>query len=500
MTASREPVCTPEWLSRQASLHPDDVALVADTGEWTWRQLDEIAGSVALRLSDEGVRSSEHVALLARNGPEFIFAVHGLIRLGAVLVPLNHRLSVEELAYQLRDSRARLLVHDEEMRAATLEAASAAGTPSVPLGALLGAPSPHEHTSVPRSLRLDRTQSVIYTSGTTGRPKGAMITYGNHWWSAVGSALNLGTRHDDVWLACLPLFHVGGLTILMRSAICGAAVIVHRRFEPAAVNAAIDTQRVSLVSVVSVMLQRMLDERGDRPYPPTLRCVLLGGGPAPRRLLERCASLGVPVLQTYGLTETCSQAATLAPRDSLRKLGSAGKPLLPVEICIAAAGGPARPGEPGEILVRGPNVVPGYLGRPEETARTFRDGWLHTGDVGYLDEEGYLYVLDRRDDLIVSGGENVYPAEVESVLCSHPAVAEAAVIGAPDERWGQRVVAVVVPARGRSASAEELTALCRSRLAGYKVPKEIRFASSLPRNAAGKLLRRELRADAPESP
>jgi O-succinylbenzoic acid--CoA ligase len=221
--------------------------------------------------------------------------------------------------------------------------------------------------------------------------------------------------------------------------------------------------------------------------------MLLGGGPAPRPLLERCARLGVPVSQTYGLTETASQVATLPPQDALRKLGSAGLPLLPTEVRIERDDMPAGPGEVGEIVVRGPSVTPGYLDRPDATARAWRGGWFHTGDLGRLDEEGYLYVLDRRDDLIVSGGENVYPAEVEAVLLAHPAVADAGVVGVPHAEWGQVPVAVVQRRAGTAVTPEELIAHCAARLAKYKVPAAIHWQDALPRNAAGKLLRRVLR-------
>ena len=328
------------------------------------------------------------------------------------------------------------------------------------------------------TIDLDAIHSIVYTSGTTGRPKGALLTFGNHWWSAVGSALNLGLLPEDRWLAPLPLFHVGGLSILVRSVVYGIPAIVLERFDAAAVNRAIDDERATIVSVVAAMLQRMLAERGDRPYPPWLRCVLLGGGPAPRPLLEECAGRGLPVVQTYGLTEAASQVATLAPEDALRKLGSAGKPLMPTELRI----------DGGEILVRGPTVSPGYWNHRTER----EDGWLRTGDLGRLDDEGYLYVLDRREDLIVSGGENVYPAEVEAVLLAHPLVEEAAVVGRADQRWGAVPIAFV-RARGE-VSSEELLSFCRARLAGYKVPGAIRLVDALPRNAAGKLLRRELPA------
>jgi O-succinylbenzoic acid--CoA ligase len=290
---------------------------------------------------------------------------------------------------------------------------------------------------------------------------------------------------------------VGGLSIVLRTAIYGITAVVHDGFDPGSVNGAIDDERVTIVSVVTVMLQRMLAERDGRPFPSSLRCVLLGGGPAPVSLLEQCASLGIPVAQTYGLTETCSQVATLAPDDALRKLGSAGKVLYPNDLRIEPHGaGATTIDRSGEILVRGPIVMAGYWSRPDETARAIVDGWLHTGDVGRLDDDGYLYVLDRRDDLIVTGGENVYPAEVEAALLSHPLVLEAGVVGVADERWGKRVVAIVrlTVAEPPAPITELLRIHCRERVAAYKVPAEIHVVGEpLPRTASGKLRRSALR-------
>ncbi|MFS8640363.1 MAG: o-succinylbenzoate--CoA ligase [Symbiobacteriaceae bacterium] len=515
----------PDWLRRQAELQPGGLALVAGRERWTFARLDEAAGALATHLARIGVAPGERVAVLAGNGLPYVVLVHALIRARAVLVPLNTRLAPAELAWQIRDSGARWLIHDdgqagkaaaalEEFRRRDGEAADA-GTPPqlLRLAALLAAA---EGRGVAPPIALEGPHCIIYTSGTTGRPKGAVLTYGNHFWSAVASALNLGLHRDDRWLACLPFFHVGGLSILFRSVIYGIPVVVHERFDPAAVNRAIDEERVTIVSVVSAMLQRMLEERGDRPYPRHLRCVLLGGGPAPRPLLEACAARGVPVVQTYGMTETASQFATLSPADALRKLGSAGKPLFFNELRIVRDDGrPATPGEVGEIVVRGPTVTPGYHNRPDATARAWRDGWFHTGDLGYLDEEGYLYVVDRRDDLIISGGENVYPAEVEAVLLSHPAVEEAGVVGLDDPQWGQVPAAVVRlrPGRGSRggdegeegeacvegetgapALTEDLIRFCEERLARYKVPRRIVIVDEpLPRTANGKLQRRLLR-------
>lgn len=484
----------PDWLARRAALHPHRPALITPGGRWTFAELDRRAAHLAARLADLGARPGDRVAVLARNGPAYVAAIHAAPRCGAVLAPLNIRLAAAELAWQLADCGATLLLHDAE------HASVAAGLGAVPRVALedLVDPEPDTGASIAeRVLALDAPHTIIYTSGTTGRPRGAVLTIGNHWWSAMGSALNLGLRDDDCWLAVLPLFHVGGLAIVLRGAIYGIPVVLHERFDPAAALDAIDRQGVTIVSLVAVMLRRMLDLRGTTPFPAHLRCVLLGGGPAPRTLLEACAARSVPVAPTYGLTEAASQVATLAPADVPRRPGSVGQPLLPTEVRIVNdAGLEAAPGEVGEIWVRGPTVTPGYHGQPQASAAAIVDGWLRTGDLGHRDAEGFLYVVDRRSDLIISGGENVYPAEVEAVLLAHPAVAEAGVIGAPDPTWGQAPVAFVVPAAGWSpaeALAAEVLAFCRERLAAYKCPRAVRFVTALPRTAAGKLQRARLR-------
>jgi o-succinylbenzoate---CoA ligase len=437
----------PDWLGRAAGNAPKREALVFGGERVTFAELDRRATAMARRLAAVGVREGTQVALLAGNGLEYAEVVHALGRLGAALVPLNTRLTAEELAWQLADVGAGLLL--VEGRQAEQAADLGGRLPQLPRfgigeAEVAGATPLSSLTELATALRgeidLEATQAIVYTSGTTGRPKGAIITWGMQWWSAVGSALHLGLREDDHWLACLPFFHVGGLSLLMKSAIYGMPLVVHERFEAAAVNAAIVDERVTLISVVTAMLRRMLDALDAAApagevgrYPAWLRCVLLGGGPAPRTLLEDCARRSIPVAQTYGLTESCSQATTLTPAHALRNLGSAGRPLAPVQVRIVAENRrEAAPHEAGEIELRGPTITPGYYGRPEATAEALRDGWLRTGDLGYLDEEGYLYVLDRRDDLIVSGGENVYPAEIEAALLAHPDVLEAGVRGMPD--------------------------------------------------------------------
>jgi O-succinylbenzoic acid--CoA ligase len=489
-----------DWLAQRARTSPERLALAAGPRRWSFRQLDAAATRMARELAAAGVAAEGRVAVLMRNGGCFVAATHALGKLGAIMVPLHPKFTPAELTPLLEEAGAASLVCDGALADRAQAAAAAlpglrrvvAADPDPVAGA--GAKRRPTAALPPDARSLSSVQCVVYTSATSGRAKGVRLTYGNHWWSAVGNALHLGLHRDDCWLACLSLCRIGGLAILWRSVIYGIPVVLHEAFDPDAVNREIDGGRVTLVSLVPVMLQRVLDARGRRPFPHTLRAILLGGAPAPQGLLEACARRGVPVAPTYGLTETASQVATLAPDEAASRIGSAGRAVFPSEIRIAAPGGSEAPaGETGEILVRGPVVMQGYDGRPDETAEALEGGWLHTGDLGYLDGDGYLYVIDRRTDLIVSGGENVYPAEVEQVLHCHPAVEAACVVGAPDARWGRAVVAAVQLRPGARASAEAITAFCRERLAGYKIPKRIWFVDEIPRSSGGKLLRRCVR-------
>jgi O-succinylbenzoic acid--CoA ligase len=321
---------------------------------------------------------------------------------------------------------------------------------------------------------LDATAVVIHTSGTSSAPKPVALTYGNLLWSALGSAVALGLDPDERWLCALPLSHVGGLSILARSAIYATTAIVHERFDTERVLASLREREVTLVSLVATTLTRLLD--AGLQAPPALRCALTGGGPVPAALVRRAHEAEVPVSMTYGLTEACSQATTTPLAALVRGELGAGPPLFCTRLRCA---------DDGEILLAGPTVAPGSLAP---------DGWLHTGDLGEVDERGRLTVTGRKADTIVSGGENVAPSEVEAVLESHPDVLEAAVVGRPDERWGEAVTAIVVVRAGRTPDAAALRAHCAAALSPYKVPKRVVLSDhSLPRTRSGKLLRRELR-------
>jgi o-succinylbenzoate---CoA ligase len=484
---------TPNWLMQRAFLTPERIAVQDEQGNKTFAELHEAAVTKARKLANLGIRKGDIVALLMKNSIDMIEVIHALHYIGAIVLLQNTRLTPNELIWQLEDSGAKYWLVDDEITRIREMASIQMATMSE-LFML-----PEQECSLQQEYHFDDTATIMYTSGTTGKPKGVLQTYGNHWWSAVGSALNLGLHENDCWLAAVPFFHISGLSILMRSVIYGMGIYVMNHFDAKKANDVIMDGNITIMSVVSAMLQQMLVELGERKYPRTFRCMLLGGGPAPKPLLVACRDKEIPVYQTYGMTETASQIVTLAPEYSFKKLGSAGKPLFPAQIRIENNGEMARPNEPGEIVVKGPNVTKGYLHRPDATKQAIRDGWFYTGDIGYVDEEGFLYVLDRRSDLIISGGENIYPAEIEAVLLSHKAIEEAGVTGIADEKWGQVPCAFVKLKEGCTVTVEELSDFCKEKLAKYKVPKQIYFVEELPRNAAKKLLRRKLAELLPKS-
>ncbi|OCA91469.1 O-succinylbenzoate-CoA ligase [Bacillus sp. FJAT-27225] len=482
----------PQFLKKRAFLTPERPALIYNNQLITFMELYQESLSLAGRLTAVGIGSENYTAVLIKNNLDSSILLYALQLCGVPTVMLNNRLTSAEIAWQLQDSNAQFLISEPSLLSLAKEASSGIeGLQTVSLAELSNKP-PTEFAE-PDEIALDQVCTVMYTSGTTGHPKGVLQTYGNHWWSAAGSALNLGLTDQDTWLCTVPLFHISGYSILMRGIIYGNLVVLHDHFDPKQVVKDIFEKKVSYMSVVGTSLNRVLEELEPRKLPDTFRAMLLGGGPAPLPLLEACINQNVPVFQTYGMTETASQSATLAPEYSLSKLGSAGKPLFPVSIKIQLPDGSEAPaGAEGEILVKGPNVTPGYLNKPDVTAEKIINGWLHTGDIGRMDEEGFLYVVDRRSDLIISGGENIYPAEVESVLVSHPDIWDAGVTGVPDDRWGQVPAAFIIPMEGRTLTEEDLRDYCLTRLAKYKVPRDFYFVKELPRNAANKLLRRKL--------
>jgi o-succinylbenzoate---CoA ligase len=483
----------PNLLIKRAFLTPNRIAIYFQDQTLTFHDLYKRTLKVSGRLQALGIREGQFVGVLLRNHLDTITILFALQLLGARAVILNNRLTASELVFQLKDSKAAFLIlEDSFVETETVINQQIEQLTTITKTRLTQIEP--EEPYIQEEISLTDICTIMYTSGTTGNPKGVIQTYGNHWWSSTGSALNLGTVESDCWLCSVPLFHISGFSILMRSVIYGMPIVLHEHFEVERSIMDIQLKRVTIMSVVGTMLSQMVEALEDQRLPDFFRCMLLGGGPAPLPLLEACVKKDIPVFQSYGMTETSSQIVTLAPEDSLQKLGSAGKPLFPSQLRIVLENGEtAKAGMPGEIIVKGPNVTPGYLNRPEVTEEKILNGWLYTGDIGYVDEQGFLYVKDRRSDLIISGGENIYPAELEAVLLAHPDVMDAGVTGIEDKKWGQVPVAFIVRKQGTNLSVEELQRFCLERLAKYKMPKAVYFTKQLPRNAAKKLLRRELR-------
>ncbi len=487
----------PNMLIRSAEQYPNKTAIVYNSREISFADLQKYSEQAARRLASAGAGLRTHTAILAQNSAAYAIITHALALLRSVMAPLNTRLSREECLWQMRDCEANILICDEafaetgKFLAEQLPEARVLFLPSSQTESDLFADLPEKAVEFYSEYDADAIQAIMYTSGSSGKPKGALITYGMHWWNAAASALNIGAYPEDAWLANLPFFHIGGLSILMRSVIYGMRVIIHDKFDPVAANKAIAEDRATIISVVAVTLQKMLNALPDDSlFPPWLRVVLLGGGPAPESLLRECLRRGAPVCQTYGLTESCSQAVTLAPQDTLRKIGSAGRPLPAVQLKILRDGKETAAHEAGEIYLKGPTITKGYYHLTDLNTSVFQNGWFATGDIGSRDEEGYIYIHDRRADLIISGGENIYPAEIEAVLTGHPDVADAGVCGIDDEQWGKVPAALIKLRQGSQLTAQELREYAAQRLAKFKCPRKIVFTDDVPRNAAGKLMRR----------
>lgn len=470
-----------DWLKARARATPNKTALYWRDERLTFAEVNESVGLWAGRLAGAGVKGGTVVGVCLNNRPEYLYLCFALMRLRAVMLPLNVRLTEEEVSFQLKQSETSLLIKHK--------GALPKLEPSVPCYTLEQA-STLPSASVPeRVLNLDDLFCLMFTSGTTGQPKAVKLSVGNFFHSANASAYRLGVDPQDNWLCTLPLYHVGGLSILLRSCLYGTTVTLHQGFDIEAVKRVLESGQVTLVSLVPTQLYRLL-EINFKPH-PSLRLVLLGGAAASEELLERARARHLPIATTYGLTEACSQVATALPEFSFAKPGTVGKPLLFNEVKVLDNKGQlVRPGELGNVWIRGPSVMQGYL----KQKASVENDWFDTGDLGYLDKEGDLFIKQRRSDLIVSGGENVYAAEVETILRQHSEVRDVAILGLADAEWGQRVAATVVPKRKNTEEQleKDLEHLCLTHLAPYKRPRAYRFVDALPLTPSGKVKTFEL--------
>jgi fatty-acyl-CoA synthase len=489
------------WMRDRATVTPDRVAIDFLDEPTTYAQLDDRSERLAAALLADGLRRGDRVASLTANRPEHVELLFACAKAGLLLVPMNPRLAPAELAYQLDDAEPSVLFasseHDE-LAAEALEAATVAAPRrrSLDRETLDGFAADAGHA---RDVEVEDDDALllVYTSGTTGAPKGAMLTHANCFWTNLSFDRTSDVLTTDVVLQVLPQFHVGGWNVQPLLAWWkGATVVLEPSFDPRRVLELIPRKGVTTMMGVPATYLFTAEEDGFADADlSSLRLAVVGGAPMPEALLRTWGDRDVMLVQGYGLTEAAPNVLCVPPEDAGRKLGYAGKPYPHVEVALADEHtgehleGPAR----GELLVRGPNVFAGYWRNQEATASTVVDGWLHTGDVAERDDEGFYRIRDRVKDLFISGGENVYPAEIESVLHDHPAVVEAAVVGVPHERWGEVGVAFVVARDGADIDEDDLLARCRERLARFKVPVAVRFVDELPRSAMNKVLKTALR-------
>lgn len=498
-------------LHESALARPDDRVMTFAGAPTTYAQLDDSSGRFAAGLLRAGFAPGDVVAIQLPNLPQFLVAYFGALKAGVTVLPLNPLLKEPEIAYHLADSDARLLITLDMLLTDAAAAAQSRGIP-VYVVSLGGAGLPaglHAFDELVCDLPLDEaggdlyqtsaddTAVLIYSSGTTGKPKGAELTHFQLYMNCSVAGSLFGARKDDVTLAVLPFFHVFGLSSVINVTVrFGGSLSIVPRFEPKSVLDALEADGGTVICGVPTMLQALLGQDISGRDLSRLRVAVSGGASLPADIMRSFEEkFGIVVLEGYGLSETASTASFNTSAEHRKPL-SIGTPIWGVQMRVAGSDDqPLPPGRDnvGEILIRGHNVMKSYLGRPEQTAEALRGGWFHTGDLGYMDEDGFYFIVDRSKDLVIRGGYNVYPREIEEVLFEHPDIVEAAVIGKPDDRLGEEVVAVVVCRDGAQLSAEDVIAYCRQRVAAYKYPREVRFISQLPKGPTGKILKTELR-------
>lgn len=494
-----------EWLYKHSSRKPNATAVIVDDKRLSYAELNARVNRLAHTLTDMGIKEHDRVSALMFNSNEYVELTFALAKLGATLVPLNYRLAPPELEYILNDSGARILVYAAELSYLCdgfrknvgveryLCVGDAATSPLDDYEKLLARASDSEpqlaHTAI------DDDFVILYTSGTTGRPKGAVLTHGNALFASLNIIHHTGNVPGSV-LISVPMFHVAGLTSQALPTIYrGQTIVFQRYFDPGHALQLIEREKIRASLLVPAMLLFMSQVSNFKEYDlSSIESIFVGGAPVPLPILHTYLGRGVMIRQGFGMTESSGTGIVLDPEDAERKVGSCGKPMFHCNARVwDERGNDTQPGQVGELMLQGPVVTKGYWNLPEQTERSFTNGWFHTGDLARVDDEGYFYIVERKKDMLITGGENVYPAEVEEVIMAHPKVGEVGVIGVPDERWGESVRAIVVPLPGQSLTADEIQDFCKSRLAKYKIPKSVKFVDELPRNPAGKILKRVLR-------
>jgi fatty-acyl-CoA synthase len=485
------------WPARRARKTPNRTAVVHHDTTVTYAELYRRTTRLAHALRARGVRRGDRIAYLGPNHPSFLETLFAAGTLGAVFVPLNTRLAGPEIAYQLSDSGAKILVYGPS------HAGLVAGLPGntdvrtyLEVGAEYDdAVAEGMDEPIDEPVGADDTCLILYTSGTTGRPKGAMLTHANVTWNSVNFLIDKDLVAEERALVSAPLFHIAGLTVLTLPVLLkGGTCVLVEAFDPGATLDLVERHRITYMFGVPAMFEQVARHpRWPDADLSSLRMLSCGGAPVPTPLIEAYQARGLTFLQGYGMTEALG-VLFLDGENSVSKAGSAGVPMYFTDVRVVRPDlAPVEPGEAGEVVVRGPAVMSGYWGLPEETAASFSDGWFRTGDAARVDEDGYVYIVDRMKDMIISGGENIYPAEIEDLLLAHPDVVEVAVIGVPDDKWGEVPRAVIVPREDVAIDPDEILASLAGRLAKYKIPKSVVIADGLPRTASGKLLKTRVR-------
>ena len=500
-------------LAKRAHLNPHREVYVDSHSDLrlTYRALNERCNRLANALSAAGIEKGERVGLLLMNSAEFMEAYFALAKVGAVVVPLNWRLVPDELEFILKDSGTRRLIFGPEFLETVTELhvrgertdvgqwLQVGGDEAAYFAESYEAFRDAGSAAEPEPAAVDDDMLyIMYTSGTTGLPKGVVHTHNSAIWAILTIAATAEYVEADRYLAALPMFHVGALTPLAVNVYKGATSVVMRAFDPVLAWELIEREKITTGLMVPAMLNFMLQSgAAGRFRYDTVRWIMTGAAPVPLALTEKYAGMGIGVLQVYGLTESCGPACVMDTESALRKPGSTGRAFFHTDVRVVnEAGEPCAPGEAGEVVVRGAHNMREYWNRPDATAEALKDGWLHTGDVAVMDDEGFVSIQDRIKDMIISGGENVYPAEIEGVLMSHPGIVEAAVIGVPSEKWGESPLAIVVRSDD-TLSVADVMDFCRGKLAGYKRPQAVQFVEEIPRNPSGKILKRVLREQFP---
>lgn len=492
-------------IGKRTALTPTSHALTFEGVTWTYAEFLDRIDRLAASLREGGVAQGDRVAYLGFNHPAFLVSLFAAARLGAIFVPLNFRLTANELNFIISDSGVHTIVADgahtaeldeirDQLPCRRYIGAEGAGEGWEGLDAIIAKSPPLDQAA---KVDADDVALIMYTSGTTGQPKGAMLTHGNIAWNNVNALHGMTMGSDEVTLVVAPLFHIGGLNVTTLVTLQKAGeVVLHRSFNPGGALDAIERHAITTMFGVPAMYLFMHQHpKFELTDFSSVRLFTVGGAPVPEPLLRAYNAKGIPFAQGYGLTETSPFVALLEPQFAIAKLGSAGRSPLYSDLAVFDAAGNLSPvGERGEICARGPNIMAGYWNRPAATAEAIdAAGWFHSGDVGYMDADGFVFIVDRIKDMIITGGENVYPAEVESVLYEHPKVSEVAIIGQPDDRWGEGVTAVVALKPDQRLTLDELRDFGAAKLAKYKLPTRLQTIDVLPRNPAGKVLKYKLR-------